>query len=94
MSLRETFKQLEDALHDLVSNDSLLKERLNIAILKVIELNSDDFPPELREEYDLLLDMIRLYQDGKYLPEIEPEIAQAILQLFTNLVSFTGMIHV
>ncbi len=93
MSLRSAFRQLEAALRDLVGKDVLLKERLDAAIGQLDGLRGEDFPPDLRDEFNLLADMIRLYKAGKYLPEIEPEIAHAILQLFTNLVSFTGLIH-
>jgi len=92
MSLRTTFKQLAAALHELVSQDAVLHDRLGTALEAIAKLQSRDFPPDLRGDYDRLESKSKFFRPWVHQPEIEAEIALGILDLGIKMAAFTGMI--
>jgi hypothetical protein len=84
-SLRETIKKFDAACRILASSDNSLHDRLDGALAEISSLNEKDFNPDFRKGFHKLYEEIRIYRDARYRPDMESDIALAILELCIRL---------
>lgn len=93
MPLGDAYEKLDAALHALACSDMSLHDRLDVAIVEVTSLKAErDFPPDLHREFHQLMDQIRTYRESGDGPDLQSDLASAILEIFKGLLSFTGMV--
>jgi phosphoenolpyruvate synthase/pyruvate phosphate dikinase len=85
------YQKLDTAVRILVGKDEPLTERVNTAVEEVLQIIPEtDMPPDLRSEYDQLLEMIKSYREDKKPEWTSSQIAIAILVIFKRLLTETG----
>lgn len=93
MSLRFAYEKFNTALRALVTLDEPLSARLEIAISEVTLIVPDrDLPPDFRKAFRQLAAQIQSYRQEEYSPDLPSEIALTILEIFKQLVGFSGMV--
>ncbi len=93
MSLRFAYEKFNTALLALVSLDESLSARLEIAISEVTLIVPDrDLPPDFRKAFRQLAAKIQIYRQDGNSPDLPSEIALSILDIFKQLVGFSGMV--
>ncbi len=91
MSIMNAFQKLDTAVRTLVGKDEPLSVRVNAALEEVMQIIAEtDMPPDLRPEYEQLLDMIKNYREEKKPEWTSSQIAVAILAIFKRLLTETG----
>ena len=77
-SLRDNIKKFDAAIQILACSDQSLRDRLDGALL---EINDSDVPPDIRKEYQILIDQIRAYRESGNRSDLQSDLASSILHI-------------
>lgn len=90
MLLKQTFEKLDTAVQALICNDTLLHDRLDLAIGSLALLTQKDFPPDSRKEFNQLMGKIHIYRDSGDRVDLQSSLARAIFELLKNFLNITS----
>jgi hypothetical protein len=80
-SLRETIQKLDAACRILAAADKSLHDRLEEALPEISSLKDRDFNPDFRKDFQQLSQTMGNYRAAIHRPDLEADIALAILEL-------------
>jgi hypothetical protein len=84
-------RRLEAAVCDLICLNASLYNRLESAIAELSSLSAEkDFPPDIRPDFEALLQHIHNYRAYGGPGDIQSDIAKEIFELYKKLITFTG----
>ncbi len=90
MSLRDVFEKLDKAMYILACTDSSLQDRLDAAIVEIVSLQERELPPDLRKEFNQLIEQIHAYRNSAEHSGLQQsDLALAIFQIFKHFTSRT-----
>ncbi len=91
MPLNHAFEKLDAAMRALICLDIPLQDRLGAAIFEVSLIIPDkDLPPDLRKDFSELMGKIHAYRSQPGRPDLQPDMAWGIFDLYKKLLGFTG----
>ncbi len=91
MPLNYAFEKLNAASRALICLDIPLHDRLDAAIFEVLLITADkDLPPDLRKDFVQLTEKIHAYRCQPGRPDLPPEVAWSIFDVYKKLLGFTG----
>jgi hypothetical protein len=76
----------------MICNDIPLHDRVELAVQEILILQPDELPPDFREAFNRIEEMNNSFRYINMSSNFEAELAQAIYQLFKNLISATGYV--
>ncbi len=91
MPLNYAFEKLNAASRALICLDIPLHDRLGAAIFEVSLITADkDLPPDLRKDFAELMEKIHAYRCQPSRPDMQPDIAWMIFDVYKKLLAFSG----
>jgi hypothetical protein len=89
MSIKQVFEKLDKAVFNLACTDKSFYDRLDLAIFEFTLLKERDLPPDLRKDFNQVIEKIQIYQNSKGQSDLQSDLASAILQIFKKFIGFT-----
>ena len=89
ISLKETIRRFDNAVHILAGTDARLKERLEGAIGEISTLQEKDFNPDLRKTFRKVSERMHAYSLSRDIPERQAELADSIVEMCITLHRWT-----
>jgi replication-associated recombination protein RarA len=90
MSINIGLSKLTDAVRILASEDKPLQERIDKAISDIKQINSEkDIPPDLRSEFNELIQKINIYRGTGYPHDLQSNLAETIVDVFGKIIAYT-----
>ncbi len=91
MPLNYAFEKLNAGSRALICLDIPLRDRLDAAIFEVSLITADkDLPPDLRQDFAELMEKIHAYRCQPDRPDLPPDTAWKIFDVYKKLLGFTG----